>query len=507
VYVPQMNISRPPVGSARRVSLADFAGVPEAQIGPSILGRSADAGIMMKLGKEALSRLAVQGDLGPLTEAIENVEALDGERLPHFAWIRNCPPHWSERGDYPSIADQIDADLLKPLCACFDKDELETLFDMFDHYAFELQSKLVMLERELIDCLYWVNVKPNQVFVSFCGTTVAKYSKDAFVIDDGGEKCYSLSNMFRWMLHYRLRSNEEFVRKAAFTDKAVAFMRDQFAPFDPDGRGLKTKQVFEVLDALAHRPKSVEDQKRTISYISEVDLDKSGTIDFHEFLQIMRLLMEHEVHEKRKVEKEFFSNCGFAPHETDSLRVAFSTFDELRIGEMSLQNFKRLLQRYNVSPARNEMQHIYDVLHKDRPAAERSEQPGQEKNVTFLEFVRAMRTFVDDDTAGMKECFAQIITKGVLHQWVRCASPSPDELRGRWDLMMAERHQNRFLHTMLRELYEPIEHTSEFGSQAPGMLNRRSSKDNRNSNVNAAEISWDLLEGDADGEIYDDDDY
>merc|ERR1719453_78378 len=109
--------------------------------------------------------------------------------LPHFAWIRNCPPHRSERGDYPNVESQVDDELLEPMCACFDKDELETLFDMFDHYAFELQSQLVMLERELVDCLYWVNVKPNPVFVSFCGASVTKNSKDAFLIDEGGEKC------------------------------------------------------------------------------------------------------------------------------------------------------------------------------------------------------------------------------------------------------------------------------------------------------------------------------
>merc|ERR1719424_1588090 len=91
--------------------------------------------------------------------------------------------------------------------------------------------------------------------------------------------------------------------------------------------------------------------------------------------------------------------------------------------------------------------------------------------------------------------------RGGLVKWVRNATPSADELRGRWELKMLDRYTHQFLRRMMGTSYhvtprqdtDPPKPFYTEGNEPPVV--RRSSKDLKKSRIGVAEISWQILEG------------
>ena len=69
-----------------------------------------------------------------------------------------------------------------------------------------------------------------------------------------------------------------------FTEQQVEEFREAFTEFDIDGDGtITTQELGTVMRRLGERPTDAELK----DMIAEVDVDKSGTIEFDEFLQMM----------------------------------------------------------------------------------------------------------------------------------------------------------------------------------------------------------------------------
>merc|ERR1711924_73915 len=90
------------------------------------------------------------------------------------------------------------------------------------------------------------------------------------------------------------------------------------------------------------RPDTVDNQKRVIGYIQLTDIDRSGTIDFWEFLQLLRLEMEHVTHGSRAIEMMLVKGSCLSPFEVDALREVFSQFDTKKELSLTLQSVKRV---------------------------------------------------------------------------------------------------------------------------------------------------------------------
>ena len=76
---------------------------------------------------------------------------------------------------------------------------------------------------------------------------------------------------------------------ANLTEEQIAEFKEAFQMFDKDGDGsITAKELGTVMRSLGQNPS--EDEIRQI--IEEIDEDKSGTIDFKEFLALMARKME-----------------------------------------------------------------------------------------------------------------------------------------------------------------------------------------------------------------------
>jgi len=105
----------------------------------------------------------------------------------------------------------------------------------------------------------------------------------------------------------------------------TAEFKEAFDEFDKDGSGsISTKELLGVMRSMGQNP--TEDE--VLELVMEVDLNGDGTIDFPEFLQMMK---------KKSNEQEHL----------DDLREAFKMFDRNKDGYIDLNELKKAISMLN----------------------------------------------------------------------------------------------------------------------------------------------------------------
>ncbi|KAL5334497.1 hypothetical protein BJX70DRAFT_378229 [Aspergillus crustosus] len=108
----------------------------------------------------------------------------------------------------------------------------------------------------------------------------------------------------------------------ALTPDQIAQFKEVFAVFDKDGTGdITATELGEVMRSLGQNPTETELQ----DIIDELDVDRTGTIDFDEFLVMM----------SRKVKDS---------DPEAELREAFAVFDKDKSGSISAEELRQVLQ-------------------------------------------------------------------------------------------------------------------------------------------------------------------
>ncbi|KAL3487296.1 hypothetical protein BJX62DRAFT_213748 [Aspergillus germanicus] len=106
------------------------------------------------------------------------------------------------------------------------------------------------------------------------------------------------------------------------TQDQIAQFKEVFAVFDKDGTGdITATELGEVMRSLGQNPTDTELQ----DIIDELDVDRTGTIDFDEFLILM----------SRKVKDS---------DPEAELREAFAVFDQDKSGTISADELRRVLR-------------------------------------------------------------------------------------------------------------------------------------------------------------------
>lgn len=110
------------------------------------------------------------------------------------------------------------------------------------------------------------------------------------------------------------------------TEEQIAEFKEAFQIFDKDGDGLiTTKELGTVMRSLGQNLS--EDELKTM--IEEVDTDKSGTIDFQEFLGLMAWKMKETDIEEELIEAfKVFDRDGNGLISAHELRFVMSTSGE-----------------------------------------------------------------------------------------------------------------------------------------------------------------------------------
>ena len=112
-----------------------------------------------------------------------------------------------------------------------------------------------------------------------------------------------------------------------FTDQQIEIFRDIFSQYDKDGDGtLATKYVGTIMRSFGQSPTEEE-----LNYIiCKVDADRSGFMDFSEFVAMMANHMNHEMETKDEICSAFkeFDVKGTGTIPVEELRYILTSMGE-----------------------------------------------------------------------------------------------------------------------------------------------------------------------------------
>ena len=138
----------------------------------------------------------------------------------------------------------------------------------------------------------------------------------------------------------------------------------------------------------------MQQRKRLLEMIAEIDEDNTGEIDFLEFLQLMRKFVDDREAEYMRKEKAAAQRANFSADETKLWRTIFLKFDEDKSGEFDSTEGKVLLQAVGINLNERTMHDEY--LRLFREADE-----DQSESIDFPEFLILMRRLLDIDFGGI----------------------------------------------------------------------------------------------------------
>ena len=129
-----------------------------------------------------------------------------------------------------------------------------------------------------------------------------------------------------------------------FNDQQIQHFKEIFSELDKDGDGtLDTKYVGTIMRSLGQSP--TESELRNI--IGEVDADKSGCMDFSEFLGMMADHMKEET------------------DTTEDICTAFSAFDDSGKGVISVEKLKHVLTSLGDALTEEELEELIKSADSD----------------------------------------------------------------------------------------------------------------------------------------------
>jgi len=152
---------------------------------------------------------------------------------------------------------------------------------------------------------------------------VAKARAQAKLPESGLVDRQGFEEFFR---QWRKVAIDQVRSRAGYSSVEVARLREAFKTFDKDNNGTIEKVEFQDListyfpDAL----KSRTEQQDVVRLIKEIDVDGNQTIDFIEFLHLVRKCDDMRDAADLKLEKEVVKACGFSQEETDGFRQVFT---------------------------------------------------------------------------------------------------------------------------------------------------------------------------------------
>eukprot|EP00746_Dinoflagellata_sp_MGD_P163715 gnl/MRDRNA2_/MRDRNA2_91905_c0_seq1.p1 gnl/MRDRNA2_/MRDRNA2_91905_c0~~gnl/MRDRNA2_/MRDRNA2_91905_c0_seq1.p1 ORF type:complete len:950 (-),score=194.30 gnl/MRDRNA2_/MRDRNA2_91905_c0_seq1:335-3184(-) len=185
-------------------------------------------------------------------------------------------------------------------------------------------------------------------------------------------------------------------KHAGFNDMEVQEYRARFASYDNDGSGdIGGSELRELLgEILPAASFSMKHRARLERLLKEADEDGNGTLDFGDFLRLMR--HHHDDCDREELEKidKAIHDTGFSDDEAQQFRTIFEEVDVENAGHIGLSSIQKML--HGVCPLYRT--HIAELT------ALFNEVTGRDGygEVDFPDFLRVMRKVLDVDLAGIK---------------------------------------------------------------------------------------------------------
>lgn len=220
------------------------------------------------------------------------------------------------------------------------------------------------------------------------------------------------------------KAREAFRGNAGYTVKEVEKMRDSFRKYDEDGSGdIDNQEIAKLMADLF--PDAASDATRRgelTKILAEVDENGDGSLDFPDFLRLMRQF--DDMQERSRIAKEelAMSKVQFTPTEVEDFRQLFLG-KEQRDGSyrnaLPFDQFSELIQKV-VKLTRKQQEELYEFFSKidatteggspkalmsstDQLKLKRESTANKGLTVDFPEFLLLMDQLLAMDFAGIRE--------------------------------------------------------------------------------------------------------
>lgn len=224
-------------------------------------------------------------------------------------------------------------------------------------------------------------------------------------VDEDGSGTLNFDEFLILMEQYQKEADKEEAARAFFSEHEVEQFRKLFQLYDKDKSGtLTVMELDPLLNKLGKAPKTKQEQKMLTKVLSEIDADRSGTIDFREFLQLLRRFIDEAEYEMVERENSAMKDTGMSKEEVEGYREVFLAFDEAGRGVLGLPEVRRLLRAIGLQlDARHaeELRIIFYELDDDADAS----------TLNFIEFLHLIRKLLDMNFCGIVEKIEKVMSR------------------------------------------------------------------------------------------------
>jgi Ca2+-binding EF-hand superfamily protein len=209
--------------------------------------------------------------------------------------------------------------------------------------------------------------------------------------------------------HYRCSIVEEIRKNAGYGPKEIIQLSSIFASYDRDKSGTIERSELQKLiatyfpDATKSRAQQVEIQKILASFDTGA---KTGELDFHKFVWLMRkcddMRDEADVH----MEAEVVKKCGLSVEEVEGFRQIFSSVVSWT-GELDIAQIKELLLRV-VEFNDDETMELGNIVREVHPH-------GREV-ARFPQFIKLVKRLTEDNLLGVNESANRVMRRASIRK-------------------------------------------------------------------------------------------
>jgi Ca2+-binding EF-hand superfamily protein len=166
---------------------------------------------------------------------------------------------------------------------------------------------------------------------------------------------------------------------------------------DDNRRSLSTTDVFATLEDMGRDTTEVEQQLPIVEIIKEMDVDRSGDLDFAEFLHFARKVRMMDAAEARELERNLTCNSGFDYTEIQDLLQLFEKYDEERAGVFQIYQFIDLVESNQGKELDKEGRRRLKDTVKEYGCLDNEDDP-----LSFGQFLGIMQKLIDGNVCGLK---------------------------------------------------------------------------------------------------------
>lgn len=215
------------------------------------------------------------------------------------------------------------------------EDELARLQVQFDRYDRDGSGSLSVEGPELRDVLRGMGHLPTKQMIQ--EAIAASHEEGAAEIDFDG--------FVRMMKEYRIKQVADFRKNYGFPDKEVQRLRGKFGKYDRDHSGeLEQGEIVRLLEEIFPKAKTNDAESLRIKRLmEEADKDGSGTLNFYDFLAMMRQYHDEKDEEYLRKEEAAVLETGFSKDEVDQFKEIYNSADKYKSGELSFQEVRAML--------------------------------------------------------------------------------------------------------------------------------------------------------------------